>query len=203
LLGFSQPSLVYTCHGLLLKQLLGGWHMSAGNDATNNADKQLRRILIIAYGGDSDADSRVASTLLSALRERSIADSWWLTLIQDEQLRLEHAMDLRPNDLAIFIDASLHGKAPFEFTEIVNGAANSILPVADDVFPTDLLRTLATIGRMGTLPPSFRLTLPVTWEQSGDDIAPKAHASIIAAVDFLENLLSDTSNEHWRAEINH
>ncbi|MDP5054800.1 MAG: homospermidine synthase [Congregibacter sp.] len=184
--------------------------MGAGDDATvtadrqadSQADRQLRRILIIAYGGDSDVDVRVAAALIAALRQRSIADSWWLTLIEDAQLRLEHAIDLRPNDLAIFIDASLHGKAPFEFTEIVNGAANSILPEAEAVLPTDLLRTLATIGRLGTLPPSFRLTLPLALEQSGDDLTPKTQASIVAAVDFLENLLGDTSNEHWRAEIN-
>ena len=176
--------------------------MSAGNDAANNVDNQLRRILIIAYGRDAGADSRVASLLLERLRTRSIADSWWLTLIADEALRLEHALDLRPNDLAIFIDTHLHGKAPFEFTEIPSDGEVPILPVADTVIPGDLLHALATIGRQGTLPPSFRLTLPLASDESSGDIAPSVDASITAAVDFLEGLLGNTSNEHWRSETN-
>jgi hypothetical protein len=176
--------------------------MSADNDATKNANKPLRRILIITYGADSGADARVASKLLEELRERSIADSWWLTLIEDAALRLEHALDLRPNDLAIFIDTSKHGKAPFEFNEILTTEAEPILPVADTVLPSDLLHALATIGRQGTLPPSFRLTMPLSTERSLKDIAPTSDASITAAVDFLENLLDDTSNAHWRSEIN-
>ncbi|MFK8041911.1 homospermidine synthase [Congregibacter sp.] len=176
--------------------------MSAGNDAANNANKQLRRILIIAYGRDADADSRVASLLLERLRERSIADSWWLTLIEDAALRLEHALDLRPNDLAVFIDTHLHGKAPFEFMEIPGDGKAPILPVADTVIPGDLLHALATIGRQGTLPPSFRLTLPLPSDESTEDIAPSVDASITAAVDFLEGLLGNTSDEHWRSEAN-
>lgn len=176
--------------------------MSADNDASKNIDNTLRRILIIAYGADSDADARVASKLLKTLRERSIADSWWLTLIEDAALRLEHALDLRPNDLAIFIDTNQHGRAPFEFNEIITSGAQPILPVADTVLPADLLHALATIGRQGTLPPSFRLSMPMSSEESGKDIAPTSDASIIAAVDFLENLLGDTSNAHWRAEVN-
>ena len=176
--------------------------MSAGNDATKNTNKQLRRILIIAYGEERHADIRVASSLLNRLRERSIADSWWLTLIEDAALRLEHALDLRPNDLALFIDTSKHGKAPFEFQEIPSDGSAPILPVADTVLPSDLLHALATIGRQGALPPSFRLTLPLADQYSGDDIAPSSDASITAAVDFLENLLGDTSNAHWRAGVN-
>lgn len=176
--------------------------MIAGNDAANNANKQLRRILIIAYGGDSEADSLVASALLARLRERSIADSWWLTLIEDDALRLEHALDLRPNDLAIFIDTHIHGKAPFEFMEIVTDGNAPILPVADHVLPADLLHAIATIGRQGILPPSFRLILPLANDSSNEGIAPSGDASITSAVDFLENLLGDTSNEHWRSETN-
>ncbi|EAQ96703.1 homospermidine synthase [Congregibacter litoralis] len=176
--------------------------MSAGNDAADNANKQLRRILIIAYGRAADADSRVASALLEKLRERSISDSWWLTLIQDDALRLEHALDLRPNDLAIFIDTHLHGKAPFEFIEITDDGKAPILPEADAVIPGDILHALATLGRNRTLPPSFLLTLPMPRDESKGDIAPDIDASITYAVDFLENLLGDTSNEHWRSETN-
>lgn len=176
--------------------------MSAGNDAAHNSNKQLRRILIIAYGEDSEAESRVASALLTSLRTRAIADSWWLTLIEDASLRLEHALDLRPNDLAIFIDTHQHGKAPFEFSEILTNGQRPIQPVADTVVPADLLHTLATIGRQGTLPPSFRLTLPLANEQSGEALAPSGEASVAAAVDFLESLLGDTSNAHWRSETN-
>ncbi|WP_439100769.1 homospermidine synthase [Congregibacter sp.] len=176
--------------------------MSAGNDAAHNANKQLRRILIIAYGRAADADSRVATTLLERLRERTISDSWWLTLIEDDALRLEHALDLQPNDLAIFIDTQLHGKAPFEFTEITGEGEAPILPVADAVIPGDVLHALTTLSRKRTLPNSFRLTLPMPSEESTGDIAPGVDASITSAVDFLENLLGDTSDEHWRSETN-
>ncbi|WP_439105558.1 homospermidine synthase [Congregibacter sp.] len=175
--------------------------MSAGNDAANNANKQLRRILIIAYGRNSKADSRIAAALLARLRERSIAESWWLTLIEDDALRVEHALDLRPNDLAIFIDTHLHGKAPFEFTEVLSDGEAPILPMGDLVFPADLLHALATIGRQGVFPTSFRLTLPLTGDTPTEDITPSADASITAAVDFLEKLLGNPTNEHWRSEI--
>jgi hypothetical protein len=160
----------------------------------------MRRIVVMAFGEMISADSDPASQVLARLRERPVADSWWLTLIDDDQLRIEHALDLQTNDLAVFIDRRQSGKAPFEFSEILAAEDYRILPVADTLLPSDLLHTLSTMARQGEPPGSFLLTLPDSSDSLEQDGAAATNDNIDATVGFIEDILNNPDTDYWRSK---
>lgn len=155
------------------------------------------RVLLIAFGDDSVGSRGLSSRLLGKLRMRPLAESWWLTVVEDTQLRIEHALQLQANELALFIDTSPGLSKPLEFSRLEWTSDHKILPMDDTLEPSDLLHTLSTIGRMGKLPGSFRLTLAGGSDGQPDSPAVTSDAHVDAAVDFLEDLLGNAQESYW------
>jgi hypothetical protein len=157
------------------------------------------RILFLAFGDGSAGSNSIVSSLVGRLRKHPLAESWWLTLIEDAQLRIEHALDLKLNELAVFIDTSSIDRRAFEFSEMTSSGSYKILPMDDTLEPSDVLHTVATLGRKGELPASFRLTLPGGTAQAGPSMTnDEAQQSITAAVALLEDLLENADEAYWR-----
>jgi hypothetical protein len=118
-------------------------------------------------------------------------------VIEDTQLRIEHALELQMNELALFIDTSPGLNKPLEFSRLEWTSDHKILPMDDRLAPSDLLHTLSTIGRMGKLPGSFRLTLAGGLDGQAENPAVTSDTQVDAAVDFLEDLLGNADEGYW------
>lgn len=180
-----------------------------------------RRVLVIAVDGQA-SDGGLAPALLTRLRSMPVAERWWLTLISDAQLQIEHALDLQISDLAIFVDASTETDAPgttgmddaavsgtaspghetvsFRFQSVEKPPGHRISLMDSTLSPSDVLHTLSTIGRRETLPKCFQLSLRVTQSQSGTDATVET-AALESASDFLQTLLQDPDPDLWEQRL--
>ena len=74
-----------------------------------------QRVVVFGIGNGARGDGGLGPALISHLQASPLGDNWWLTLIEDAQLQIEHAVDLQSNDLALFVDASETTAPPFRF----------------------------------------------------------------------------------------
>ncbi|GAB5413611.1 MAG: hypothetical protein Cons2KO_12140 [Congregibacter sp.] len=153
--------------------------------------------------------------LADVLRTLDISDSWWLTVVGDSHLRVEHAIALQQNDLVLFIDLISHG-------DVVDGVVDGVvgktagetgskkaaqegelvlqqLHVADHhhmsstegrLSATDVLHTLAKLRSGRPLPACFQLSVPV------------AQATAIDTIEVIQTLIQKPSPADWASRAN-
>lgn len=80
----------------------------------------LAPVLIFAVGNESRGDDALAPLLLRELDTWLAANglSAQVELLEDFQLQVEHAMDMRGRKLVLFVDAGMNTPAPFLFTRL-------------------------------------------------------------------------------------
>jgi hypothetical protein len=150
-------------------------------------------VLVLATGNDS-----CARTLLQRCENDEIASRWWVTFLDDTQLRVEHALSLTRADLCLFLldgtaaEPGQTGNAGaaasdrgFSLRTITHGSGHQMTSSESDISPEDLLHTLATLGRHGQAPHCYALTL-----HSGA-------TGLDEALAFLTDLLEHPEAEHW------
>jgi hydrogenase maturation protease len=110
-----------------------------------------------------------------------------VTVETDFQLLVEHALDLRFVDGAVFIDASMDTGAPFTVTRLS--------PIWDDSHTTHSLSPSGVLGvarKLGqTVPPCWQLAIPGHGFELGDDLSDAAAHSLFVAVDATLRALAD------------
>ena len=78
---------------------------------------QVAPILVFAVGNESRGDDALGPLLLRELQawltETGLADDF--ELLEEFQLQVEHAMDMKDRRLVLFIDAGLDTPAPYSF----------------------------------------------------------------------------------------
>ncbi len=159
------------------------------------------RVVIIAVGNASRGDDGVGPEFLHRLREHPVAENWWLTLVEDTEFQIEHALDLQINDLVVFVDASETAVPPFVFREVKPPPGHRILPISQALRPEDVVHTLSTISRRKTLPTCFVLELPASRFELSNALSEQAAASVHEALSFAGELLDNPDADSWRSRV--
>jgi len=158
-------------------------------------------VLLIALGDATKGDEGLGAALLRRCREQPIAGRWWLSLIGDAQLQIEHAVDLQINDLAVFIEASADIATPFEFAPVARPDGHRLVTPGETLTPSEVLHTLWTIGQRESLPHCYRLSIQGHSFLQKKGISSQAQEHLDAATAFVLKLLDEPDPERWNAQV--
>ncbi len=75
----------------------------------------MKKILVIGYGNPGRLDDGLGPAFSDRLEKMALPD---ITVDANYQLTVEDADQIKDYDVAVFVDASVDGKEPFDFTEV-------------------------------------------------------------------------------------
>lgn len=144
-------------------------------------------VLVLATGNDG-----LARALLKRCEDDGGGERWWVTLLGDTQLRIEHALSLTRADLCLFLlddpEQAGEGEPGFYLRTITQGSGHPMASSESAMSPEDLMHTLATLGRHGREPRCYALTL----HPGGDP-----DARLDGALALLSDLLEQPEADYW------
>ena len=155
-------------------------------------------LVVFAVGNPSRGDDAIGPVICGRLAKwlenEKLVDR--VELIEDFQLNIEHALDLRNRELALFIDAGEKTPAPFVFAQIhpstaISHTTHALPPEAG----LQVYRQME--GREP--PPAFVLCVRGEGFELGADMTQAAQGGIAAAMVLLERLILKTSLADWCA----
>lgn len=148
-------------------------------------------LLIFACGNPSRGDDALGPLLLERLEAEHFADARCLT---DFQLQVEHALDLADCDLALFVDAHVCCRPPFEFSQVRPASDRSYTTHA--MSPAAVLQVHLEIHQRPP-PPSFLLSIRGEGFELGEPLSPSARTNLEAAFAFAKTLCEHPDPAHW------
>ncbi|WP_444452424.1 hydrogenase maturation protease [Rhodobacter capsulatus] len=152
------------------------------------------RLVVFAWGNESRGDDGLGPRLAAR-----IATAGWqhITLIEDMQLQVEHALDLVGQDMALFIDAGMGTPAPFAF---VQTAPRRFLghSTSHGIGPEGVLEAFRQVMH-DEPPPAFVLCLRGESFALEEGLSETARANLAKAWGFLIPLLSWPGLDRWQA----
>jgi hydrogenase maturation protease len=151
----------------------------------------IQPVLIFGYGNPSRGDDAIAPQLLSRLEALQPAG---VELVTDFQLQVEHALDLEGRELALFIDASVSGEAPYAFSRLLPQHDNSYS--SHEMSPAAVLYVYRQI-QLEPPPPSYLLAVRGEFFDLGEPLSEAAAANLDAAYTLLRTLCADPRGEAW------
>jgi hydrogenase maturation protease len=155
--------------------------------------------VIFAAGNRSRGDDAIGPLLLERLASWLAAESRAaeFELIDDYQLQIEHALDLRGRRLALFIDAGCRTPAPLEFYAVApaTSAAASGTHALSPQAVLDVYRQIAP----DLPPPSFVLCVRGERFELGAGLSPSAERHLEVAWRQLALLCARPDAARWRA----
>jgi hydrogenase maturation protease len=153
-------------------------------------------VLIFAVGNESRGDDALGALLLRNLDAWLIASkcSEQFELLEDFQLQIEHAMDMKDRRLVLFIDAGMDTVAPFSFYR----AELNDEPVlySHALVPEALLKVYAQFYQ-ATPPDVFILCIRGERFELGEGLSPQADDHLDAAMEFSKMLLTKPFAVAW------
>ena len=157
------------------------------------AISQTPRVVVLGWGNITRSDDGLGPLLLERVRSAQLRH---VTVVEDFQLQIEHALDLQGHGLALFADAAIGSPAPFNFMQTaplagVTISSHSLAPEA----VLDIYQRV--IGE--TPPPAFVLSVAGEDFSVGDCLSPAAAQRLELAWDFLLQLLQSPSLQNWQA----
>jgi hydrogenase maturation protease len=152
------------------------------------------RLVVFGWGNDARGDDGLGPLLLAR-----IAAAGWpeVTIIEDFQLQIEHALDLDGAELALFVDAGRDTPAPFAFAEIA--PKNAFRHTTHALAPEAVLDVFARL-RGRAPPPSFTLCVRGERFELGDGLSDAAREGLEAAWAFAQELMRERSIDAWRGK---
>lgn len=155
------------------------------------------RVVLIAYGNPSRGDDALGPALLGRaelwLAEHPDLD---VSLVEDFQLQVEHALDLADADLVLFIDADATGPAPFSLRRVV--AARDDTYSTHELSPEAVLH-VARLVTQRAVPAAWLLGVHGVQFALGDTLSAAAAGHLEAAWAELRRLLLDPRPDAWDA----
>lgn len=156
----------------------------------------LAPFLIFAVGNESRGDDALGPLLLRELESWLVASdqSDQFELLEEFQLQVEHAMDMKDRQLVLFIDASINTRAPFAFYRAQ--ARDTPVLYSHALPPEALLKVYAqfyhenppTVFILGIFGESFEL---------GEGLSMQAREHLAAALEFSKKLLHQATVADW------
>ena len=153
------------------------------------------RLVVFGWGNESRGDDGLGPALV-----RRIEAVGWphVTVIEDFQLQLEHAVDLEGADIALFVDASVAAPHPFAFTE--TGPRQGLTHTSHALSPEAVLDVFTRV--MGCRPPpAFVLGVRGDAFDLGTGLADAAVERLEAAWVFLRPLIETADAALWRTRL--
>lgn len=156
-------------------------------------------ILVFAIGNESRGDDALGPLVLREL------DDWLVTsgladqfeLIEDFQLQIEHAMDMKDRKLVLFIDAGMDTPAPFSFYRAQT--SNEPVLYSHALAPEVLLNVYAQFYSQAS-PDAFVLCIRGEKFELGEAPSPQAEENLALALHFAKQRLLEPEAVAW---INH
>ncbi len=151
------------------------------------------RVVVLGWGNVTRSDDALGPLLLERVER---AQFQHVTVVEDFQLQIEHALDLQGHGLALFADAAIGSPAPFSFIQTAPraGLTFSSHQLAPEAVLDIYQRVLGE-----TPPPAFVLSVAGEDFSIGDTLSPAAARRLELASDFLLQLLQFPSLENWQA----
>jgi len=155
-------------------------------------------VLIFAIGNESRGDDALGVLLL-----RKLSD--WLTtskcsenfeLLEDFQLQIEHAMDMKDRRLVLFIDAGMNSSAPFSFYPAQLN--NEPILYTHALVPESLLKVYEKFY-LEAPPDAFILCIRGEQFELGEDISMQAEDNLASALEFGKILLNAPEYQAWES----
>ena len=149
--------------------------------------------LVFAIGNESRGDDALGPLLLRQLDGALIKSGLTgrFELIEEFQLQIEHAMDMKDRERVLFIDAGMDTPAPYAFYRVTRSAAPVLYSHA--LSPAALLKVYAQF--YGEAPPdAFVLCIRGEQFELGEAPSELATANLDAALKFATQLLHETSD---------
>ncbi len=155
--------------------------------------------VVFGYGNPSRGDDALGPRLL----ERAAA---WLggrpdldvATVADFQLQIEHALDLKDRDLALFVDADAACGGAYAFAPV--GPARDASYSTHELSPGSVLQVFRTVEGQPP-PPAYVLSVRGERFDLGQPLSPTAEAHLEAAWTFLRGLLEDPRPSAWTAKL--
>jgi hydrogenase maturation protease len=155
-------------------------------------------VVVFAVGNPSRGDDAIGpeccSRLERWLRNEDLAGQF--ELIEDFQLQIEHALDLRGRQLALFIDAGVNTKAPYAFTRIK--PAPGMAHTSHALSPEAVLQVYVQT-ECAELPPAFVLCVCGEQFELGAPLSAAAESNLQAAFELLMRLCRQASLAAWES----
>jgi hydrogenase maturation protease len=138
-------------------------------------------VVVFAIGNRSRGDDAIGPLLLERLAPwlAAEAQSDEFELIEDYQLQIEHALDLRGKRLALFIDAGCGTTAPLEFYAI-GPARTPVARSTHELPPQGVLDVYRQVA-LAEPPPSFVLCVRGERFELGEGLSDQAETHVEAA----------------------
>lgn len=152
--------------------------------------------LIFAVGNESRGDDALGPLLLRELES-------WLTandhagqfeLLEEFQLQVEHAMDMKDRQLVVFIDASINTRPPFAFYR--TQASDTPVLYSHALAPEALLKVYAQFYQENP-PAVFILCVCGESFELGEGLSTQALERLAAALEFSKKLLHQPTAANW------
>ena len=148
------------------------------------------KVVLLAWGNEARGDDGLGPALAE-----HVATHWpEVQLVIDDQLQLEHALDLRDADLALFVDAARSAEGPFRFDE--TAAKPGLAHTSHALSPECLLGVAVQVGVRP--PPSFVLAIAGEQFELGEPLSERARRHLDAAIAFTDRLLRQPDPAVWR-----
>jgi hydrogenase maturation protease len=157
-------------------------------------------VVVFAVGNPSRGDDAIGPVLCARLTGwlESEGLAGQVETIEDFQLQIEHALDLRGRTLALFIDAGSATPAPFSFERIL--PAGGIAHTTHELPPPAVLQVFRqTEG--GDPPPSFVLCVRGENFELGEPLTAAARVHVDAAFALLARLCRAPRLHDWEREV--
>lgn len=153
-------------------------------------------VVVFAVGNPSRGDDalgpQLAARFAAELEAAGKEDQF--EVLEDFQLQVEHALDLRGRALALFIDAGTGTPAPFSFRRVEPAAGFGHTTHA--LAPAAVLQVYRqTEG--SEPPPAFVLCVRGESFELGEELSPEAAGHLEAALELLRRLAQAPSVEAW------
>jgi hydrogenase maturation protease len=158
-----------------------------------NKTSEAPRVVVLGWGNITRTDDALGPLLMERVERAQLQH---VTVVEDYQLQIEHALDLRGHGLALFADAGFGTPAPFTFSQTAPRAGMEYS--SHKLAPEAVLDIYQRV--MGEAPPpAFVLSIAGEDFSVGDCLSPAAAQRLELASDFLLQLLRFPSLENWQA----
>ncbi len=142
-------------------------------------------VVILAVGNPSRGDDAIGPELCGRLAVwleiAGLSDAF--ELIEDFQLNIEHALDLRGRRMALFIDAGERTPGPFCFKRI---EAQPGFGHSTHALPPESVLQVYRQTEDAAPPPAYVLCVRGEQFELGEPLSPAAEANLQAALVFLQ-----------------
>ncbi len=156
-------------------------------------------ILVFAIGNESRADDALGPLLLRDLggwlKESKLSEQ--VELLEEFQLQVENALDMKDRQLVLFIDAGMDTPTPFAFYHAQPGDERMLYSHA--LTPESLLKVYVQFYERNA-PDVFVLCIRGISFELGGSLTLQAAANLSAALDFVKLCLLDLDVLSWDSQ---